>query len=88
MKNIYVVYEIVSKDFQMLNNYNSICNVLKIFDNEDKALNYVNNELSFQCNDNEGWFYNTKIMDDMEINSVYYNEDWHYDIVLQEMKVE
>ncbi len=102
MKNkVYVMYQISTQDSANINDIedkvtkildvNGAVEILGVYDDKDKALMILENEIHFQCDDdnNDDWsFVRASNTIPNGIVTLYYCGEPQYSIVLKEMEVE
>ena len=87
MEKVYVIYEIREETFEKLNDLGQKYDIIKVFKNENNALTYLNNEISFQCNEEDWTYQKGESNNQLYVNFYYWNE-WQYSLFLKEMVVE
>lgn len=88
MNKVYVIYEIREEDYKIINNLQSNYDIIKVLEDEQQAKIYFNNEINFQCNNDENWTYTITDENGMISANIYYCGEWQSCLCLKEMEVE
>lgn len=87
MSKVYIVYEEYDIEFREQNGYSESCNIIGVYDNYQKALVYIDNELQLQCENDDAWTYKKNSDDDIICVDLYFVDEWQYSIYCKAMEV-
>ena len=85
MKYVYVVYEYYTRDFRNLNDITKSAKYLATLETEHDMITYIDNEVKFQCNDDNDWTFKKVINNETYIVMIYFGNELQYKIIGKEV---
>lgn len=88
MNKFYCVYEEYTEDFTRLNGLVANCDLMRLFDDENEAMQFVKNELALQCDNDDEWEYAVaEEKEDKIVFEIYYMKEMQYRVIIKEMEL-
>lgn len=85
MKYVYVVYEYYTRDFMNLNDITKSAKYLATLETEHDMITYIDNEVKFQCNNDDDWTFKKVINNETYMVMIYYGSELQYKIIGKEV---
>lgn len=85
MKYVYVVYEYYTRDFMNLNDITKSAKYLATLETEHDMITYIDNEVKFQCNDDNDWTFKRVVNNETYIVMIYFDNELQYKIIGKEV---
>lgn len=85
MEYVYVVYEYYTRDFMNLNDITKSAKYLATLETEHDMITYIDNEVKFQCNNDDDWTFKKVINNETYMVMIYYGSELQYKIIGKEV---
>ena len=88
MEYVYVVYEYYTRDFMNLNDITKSAKYLATLETEHDMITYIDNEVKFQCNNDDDWTFKKVINNETYIVMIYFGNELQYKIIGKEVALD